>query len=291
MSPVPFGAGLFLENQKDNLMKRIALITLVSFLTAAETTAQTVADGFYRIQNYATTRYITINDDIIGKVNTSSTDIDLANIVTWRGFDYVKSNPASIFYVENKGGNQYNLKAQGTSIYDIAGGKTYLNLDARDDNTFIMSASYGGATARLYDTSKDSDEGYVHKSSSSGADYGRWRFVPITDGDSYIGLQPTVQTNDGWYGTVFASYPFKVLSSDIKVYIVDGVKEGAFQLLEITDEVKPAATPLVFKCSSNDAASNKIMPVTDATSAPAGNYLDGTYFASTTNKHDHACAG
>lgn len=286
MSPVPFGAGLFLEKiTKDNpnKMKRTVLITLVSILTTIQATAQ-VTNGFYRIQNYATTRYITINDDIIGKVNTSSTDIDLANIVTWRGFDHVKSSPASIFYVEQVG-SQYNLKSQGTSIYQIAGGKTYLDLIAKDDNTYMMSASYGGASARLYDTSKDIDEGYVHKSASSGADYGRWRFIPVTDGDNYLGLQPTVQTNDGWYGTVYASYPFKVVSSGISVYVVDGVKDGVFQLLEITDEIKPAATPLLFKCASGDAADNKIMPVTEEGFAVNNNCLGGTYFASTTNKH------
>ena len=76
-------------------MKRTILATLISILTAATGTAQ-VTDGFYRIQNYASTRYITITDDIIGGVNMASTDADLSNITTWRGFDHVKSNPASI---------------------------------------------------------------------------------------------------------------------------------------------------------------------------------------------------
>ncbi len=264
-------------------MKRIVLITLVSILTASQAIAQ-VADGYYRIQNYATLRYITINDDVIGKVNTSGTEIDLANIVTWRNFDVINSNPASIFYVEQVD-TKYNLKSQGTSIYQIAGGRTYLELIAKEDNTYMLSASYGGASARLYDTSKDMEPGYVHKSASSGENYGRWRFVPITDGDNYLGLHPTVQANDGWYGTIYASYPFKVISSDITVYVVDGVKDGVFRLQEITDEVKPAATPLLFKCASGDAADNKIMPVTDATTPADNNQMGGTYFASTTAKH------
>lgn len=264
-------------------MKRTILLTLVSILTVSQAIAQ-VTDGYYRIQNYGSSRYLTINDDVIGSVNMSGSQIDLANIVPWGNFDVIKSNPASIFYVEQVN-SQYNLKAQGTSIYQIAGGRTYLDLSARDDNTYVMSASYSGATARLYDTSKEMEPGYVHTSNSSGADYGRWRFVPITDGDNYLGLQPTVQANDGWYGTVYASYPFKVISSGVTVYVVDGVKDGVFRLQEITDEVKPAATPLLFKCASGDAADNKIMPVTDATTPADNNQMRGTYFASTTPKH------
>lgn len=264
-------------------MKRTILATLISILTAATGTAQ-VTDGFYRIQNYGSTRYITITDDIIGGVNMASTDADLTNITTWRGFDHVKSNPASIIYVEQVG-SQYNLKAQGTSIYQIAGGKTYLDLLPRDNDTYVLSVSYGGASGRVFDSTKDRDKGEVrNKKTESG--YDQWRFIPVTDGDNYIGLQPTVQIGDDWYGTVYAGYAFKVVSSGIKIYYVDGAKEGVFQIQEVTGDIIPEATPLLFKCSSNDPAQNKIMPVTDAASYPKGNLLSGTYFASTEFKHE-----
>ena len=68
-------------------------------------------------------------------------------------------------------------------------------------------------------------------------------------------------------------------------YYVDGVDTGQFQLKEITDEVKPAATPMIIKCSSNDAAQNKITPVISTTTAPSDNLLGGTYFASSLTKH------
>ena len=257
----------------------IFLTTLLPLAAQAQ-----VADGYYRIKNYASTRYITITDDIVGGVNMASTDADLTNITTWRGFDHVKSNPASIIYVEQVG-TQYNMKCQGTSIYQIAGGKTYLDFVARDNNSYVLSVTYNGVTARVFDSTKDKDKGEVrNKKTESG--YDQWYFLPVNDGDNYIGLQPTVQIGSDWYGTVYASYPFKVVSSGITVYIVDGVHEGQFQLREITDDVKPAATPLLFKCSSNDPANNKVMPVTNATTAPEGNQMKGTYFASTEFKHE-----
>ena len=263
-------------------MKRTILISLISILTTVQATAQTVANGYYRIQNNASQRYITIKDNKVGGVDYSSTNVDLSNIETWRGFDYVKSNPASIIYVEQVG-TQYNLKAQGTSIYDIAGGRTYLDFLPRDGGTFVMSVTYNGLTGRLYDSTNEDDEGYVNRSGVT--EFSLWKFNAIDTESNYIGLQPSVETTDGWYGTVYASYPFKVVSSGVTVYYVNDVKEGVFQLKEITDEVKPAATPLVFKCSSNDPAQNKIMPVTDETTAPTDNQLGGTYFASTTTDH------
>lgn len=259
-------------------MKRKVLISLFSILTACQATAQ-VANGYYRVQNNASSRYITIRDDQVGSVDMSSTNADLSNIVTWRGFDYVKSNPASIIYVEQVG-TEYNLKTQGTGIYEISGNRRYLGLRQQNDGTNIMFISYNGTEFRLYDSTNEDDEGYVtHKKTETAYQY--WKFVPIDTDNNYIGLQPTVQVGDSYYGTLYASYPFKLASSGISVYVVDGVKEGVFRLQEITDEVKPAATPLVFKCSSNDPAQNKITPVTDATTPADNNQMGGTYFART----------
>ncbi len=259
------------------------LLFLTTLLPLA-TFAQLNGNGYYRILNNGTNRYITITDDKVGGVNMSSTQVDLSNITTWKGFDYVKSSPASIIYVESVG-SQYNLSAQGTSIYKIAGGKTYIDIVARENNTYILSVTYNGVTGRLYDSDDtENDEGYVLRTGEQPNMY--WKMVPIDADANYVGLQPTVQTNDGWYGTLYAEYPFKVVSSGISVYYVDGVKDGVFQLKEITDEVKPGATPLVFKCTSNDPAQNKIMPVKATTSTPNDNKMGGTYFASLINEHE-----
>ncbi len=261
-------------------MKRKVLISLFSILTACQATAQ-VANGYYRVQNTASTRYITLKDNAVGTVDYSSTNVDLSNIVTWRGFDYVKSNPASIIYVEQHD-SKYDLKVQGTGIYAITGGRTYLELRSKDAG-YIMAVTYNGMEGRLYDSEENEDEGYVKRSGNS--DYQYWSFIPVDTENNYIGLQPTVQVGDNYYGTLYASYPFKAASSGIKFYYVNAIAEGKCQLQEITSEVIPAATPLVFMCSSNDPANNKVIPVTDETTAPASNMLGGTYFASTTSGH------
>lgn len=264
-------------------MKRVIISALVSILTPTLATAQLSGNGFYRVQNNASQRYITINDDIIGEVNTSSTTADLNNIVTWRGFDYVKSNPASIIYIESVSG-KYNLSAQGTSVYKIAGGRTYIDITDKGGNTYEFSVSYSGAKIKLYDDSKSADKGGVRQSSSDQS-YALWRMLPINTSDNYLGLQPTVQVGDDYYGTLYADYAFKRVSDGIKIYYINAEDEGRCRLKEITSEVIPAATPIIFKCSSNDPAQNMVMPVTDEAEKPTDNYLAGTYFASTTNKH------
>ena len=265
-------------------MKRVIISALVTLLTPTLASAQLSGNGFYRVQNNASQRYITINDDIIGEVNTSSTTADLSNIITWRGFDYVKSNPASVIYIESVG-NKYNLSAQGTSVYKITGGRTYIDITNKGGNTYEISVSYSGAKIKLYDDSKSADKGGVRQSSSNQS-YALWRMTPINTSDNYLGLQPTVKVaDDEYYGTLFADYAFKRVSEGIKIYYINAESEGKCRLKEITSEVIPAATPIIFKCSSNDPAQNMIMPVTDAAEKPTDNYLAGTFFASTTNKH------
>ena len=201
-------------------MKKIILSLILSAPLAAS--AQITSDGYYRVKNNASERYITITDDIVGEVNMSSTTADLSNITTWRGFDYVKSNPASVIYIEAVG-NKYNLKGQGTSIYDISGGKVYINIKSKnkdDNNPYYFSITYSGAEIRLYDNSTKKDKGGVDQTGD--VKYSYWNILPITDGDNYLGLQPTVKAGNDWYGTIYASYPFKVASEGVTLYYVDG---------------------------------------------------------------------
>lgn len=265
-------------------MKKFFL-AILSALFVISASAQLNGDGYYRVKNYASGRYITITDDIVGEVNMSSTTPDLGNITTWKGFDYVKSSAASVFYFEAVG-SKYNIKGQGTSIYDIAQGRGYLTIkSASAENTYVFQVSSSGVTLRLYDSATSRDKGYVATKGQS-SEYTYWYILPVNSSDNYLGLQPTVKIGDAYYGTFYASFPFKVASSGVSIYYVDGVKEGAFQLKEITDEVKPASTPIVFKCTSNDPAANQITPVATGGTAVTDNYLGGTLFASTKDDHE-----
>jgi hypothetical protein len=264
-------------------MKKI--LTAILALIAIPSLAQLNGDGYYRIQNNITERYVTITDDVVASISTPS-DIDANNLTTWKGFDNVKSNPGSIFLIEAVG-EKYNISGQGVSVHKITGGKAYVSINKRAEGIYQLcaSASQGGisVTKYLYDATSDDEYDYVRTDGNSAYQY--WHIKPVDEADNYIGITPTIETNDGWYGTIYASFPFKLASSGMTAYYVDGVDTGKFQLKEITDEVKSAATPMIIKCSSNDAAQNKITPVISTTTAPSDNLLGGTYFASSLTKH------
>lgn len=264
-------------------MKKI-LLFLTSFLPLAAA-AQLDGDGYYRIQNNASERYVILNDNVVnGEVNMSSASADVSNLTSWKSFGKAESNPGSIFYVMNMGGAQYNLISQGTSIYDITGGKKYLDIYAKNGGEYyLFEVTSGGVAGHLYDSNDSYEEGSINTKGEKAYMY--WRLLPVTTDNNYIGLKPTVQAADGWYGTFYASFPFKLNSSNVTVYYVDGVHTGQFQLKPIESEIIPASTPLVFKTNSNDPAQNKIIPVYETTSAPTDNYLSGTYFACRTRKH------
>ena len=64
------------------------------------------------IQNNQSERYIILKDNAIGEVNESSASADVSNLTSWSGFDYVKSSPGSVFYIQQVG-TKYNLIASG----------------------------------------------------------------------------------------------------------------------------------------------------------------------------------
>ena len=266
-------------------MKKI--ITAILALIAIPATAQITGDGYYRIQNNGSERYITITDNVLTNTNVSSSIVDYGNITTWF-WENIKSNPASIIYIRAVG-SEYDMSAQGISIHNITGGKAYvsLNQSGSDKSIYLIqaSATQGGVkvSKTLYDGSTSDDYDYVNDDGKSTHKF--WRIKPINTDDNYIGITPTVQTNDGWYGTIYAEFPFKLASSGMTAYYVDGIQTGQFQLKEITDEIKPAATPMIIKCSSNDAAQNMIEPVYATTTAPTDNKLSGTFFASSLRNH------
>ena len=265
------------------------LITAILAFITVPMMAQ-LSEGYYRVQNNGSERYITITDDVITNVDINSSILDYSNITTWTGFDKVKSNPGSVIYIKPVG-TKYDLAAQGISVYDIAGGRTYIDMtycgtkDGVGVYTISASVKSGGisVTKTLYDGSSSREKDYVGDSGAATHQY--WRVKPMNTTDNYIGITPTVETNDGWYGTIYASFPFKTVSEGMKVYYVDGVCDGEFRLQEITDDIKPAATPLIVKCSSSDAANNMILPVVGNGTAVSGNLLKGTYFDSSLRNH------
>lgn len=260
---------------------------LFLFLTSVATAfAQYTGDGYYRVQNVQSERYIVVLDNTGGKQWTT-TDADLNAIRTYTGFETIVSNPGSIIYAEKNGSNnEYILYSQGTNTYSITGG-LYLKLSTNSDGTYKAYATYSGATKYLDDEDGYADRGYLRTNGTPNpADYSsNWNIIPVSSDDdsNYFGLTPEYTVGDSNYLTFYAAFPFSFASEGMSAYYVDKVVTAAdgFGIAvwkEITDETIPAAAPLIVKCSSTDPTNNRLNLLTSSSTTVSGNNLAGVYF-------------
>lgn len=255
------------------------LLVAVSLLPFAAD-AQSLANGYYRVVNYKTNRYVYLRDDK-SWVNAGATDIELGAIQLWRGFDMAASDAATVMYFQYAGtGSQYDIQAQGTGVHAFT--DMYVSLRAVDDAFYIYGTN-SGLTKYLGDArANNTDEGVM--SSGASGDYRKWYIKPITaNGDNYFGVKPTVSVGGKHYKPFFAAFPFSTYSTGMKVYCIKTVGYGMAVLSEITGTV-PAGTPVLIECSKNSAADNRLQ-IGGNGSAVSGNLLGGVYFCNTSTSH------
>lgn len=257
-------------------MNRIKFL-LLSLGCTVSAFAQLNGNGFYRIQNVAQERYISVIDNR-GSVNVSTTDADFGALRTVLGFERVVSDPSSVIYIRNMGAG-YDLQCQGTGSYSITG---YL-LQIRSAPTgYYAYATNSGMTKFLGDdliTAFTEDPTYGSLVTNSNSTR-QWYIMPVEAGGSnYFGLTPDITSGGNYYTTFFAAFPFTFSSSGMTAYFINKVdeKKSAVVIQEISGGV-PSSVPVLVKCSSNQAASNKLNVGASASGSASGNLLKGVYF-------------
>lgn len=249
---------------------------------ALHTTAQITGNGYYRVQNKETGRYIELIDNR-GKVDYVTTTVDLGALQTISGFDQVVGNPATVFYFTDKGSRNYNLSGQGCDLYGMIG--YYLELKQLSSGAYRCSKTVNGALLYLADEEGDYSPGMVVTTGQKTRD---WYVRPITaDGDNYFGLKPEVSARQGLFTTIYAAFPFAFAAEGMEAYTVTKVDRGMAVYKPLTGTVVPAATPVIVKCAGSAAADNKLNLLTATDKAPAGNLLRGVYFNNGSNLHNN----
>lgn len=274
-------------------MNRIKLLLLATVCTLSAY-AQLNGDGYYRAQSSEQGRYIRIIDNR-GSVNLQTTDADMEALRTRAGFEDVVSDPATIIYIKkmNKG---YDFQSQGTGSYQIISYEVLL--DDMGDNKYWCYASKSGMTKYLADQkidysivpylSEEEKEEYVYNGhlvtnispSEDGGKWLDWNINPVKDAEGfYFGLQPNVSASDGYYQTFYAAFPFTFLSEGMSAWYVSKVNEATGKVIikEVTGGV-PKSTPVIIKCASQSAASNKLNVGASTSGTADGNLLTGVYF-------------
>jgi hypothetical protein len=180
----------------------------------------------------------------------------------------------------------YDLQSQGTGSYAIISYE--VRVEDMGDGKYWCYASKAGMVKYLADeqitflsSEEEKERGcMVTNIGPSQGEYLDWDVIPVSStGDNYFGLAPTVAAGGSYYQTFYAAFPFTFSSAGMEAYYVDGINEstGKVHIKEITGGV-PASTPVIVKCSAQNAAGNKLNVGASTSGSVSGNKLTGVYF-------------
>lgn len=259
-------------------MKKSLLTLIIAAFGAASLSAQDtglVGDGYYRVRNLATQRYIYVTD------NTSDGTLDVldySGIQLWKDLSRAISDPASVLFIKNEGGDKYDIQSQGTGIKQILGQVPKISLFT-SDGSYEVYGSQAGVTKYLSDNNK-SDRAQGQLGDGGTLKYRRWQVDKIgADKSNYFGITPTTTVGGKYYKPFFASFAFDTYSTGMKVYYVSKIDEkNACAVIKEIKGTVPAKTPVLIECSTAAAATNRVDIKTTAGPAPTDNILKGVYF-------------
>lgn len=262
-------------------MKKV-LFVLAFCLMAVSSYAKLEGDGYYRIKNVGSGRYITVRDNR-GSIDIASTSADLGAVELYKGFDNVVSDPSSVLYVKDCGGG-FKFYAQGTDTYEIIG--YYLKVKLNNDGeTYKAYQSNDYLMMYLGDVEMSSVIDGVLGTNAKGT-YRDWYVYPVKpNSDNYFGIKPEFQTSKGQFASFYASFPFNTVSEGMKVYYIYKVDQGMAVYKEINNQQVPAGMPLLIKCAGANPADNKIDIKANSGKVASDNQLGGVYFCNTTKAH------
>ena len=252
-------------------------------MLVSNVSAQFNGDGFYRVQNFATKRYMFIVD------NTGYYDKrdfgDFGSLLLITGKEKTISDPASVLYIK-KVGSQIDIQGQGVGIHQLV--NRYVDLSYISSGsfkgTYEVSATEAslGATKYLDDEEANLDFEIGAVGTNRSRPYRNWYIHPISSStDNYFGITPldSLTINGKYFYPLYVSFPFKPVSLGMKVYKVSkcDVQLGYAVLSEVTGVV-PACTPVLIECSSPVPNNNRLDLVDSSVSPLSENCLSGVFF-------------
>ena len=261
-------------------MKKI--FTLLAFVgLSVASYAQLNGSGYYRAMNANTQRYIYVIDDK-GFISVQANAADTKAIQLRKGKEHVLDNPSSVLYGLSKGGNLWDLQAQGSGVYGIIGINVTVKSFSEDGgNPYEVSGTTNGQTVYLVDKEQEMYEEYG-KLDIGGSTYKRWMITPMDQTENYLGITPNIQVNSKYYSSYYVSFPFSFHSEGMEAYYVTKVdtKNNVVVIKEVEGIVQKSM-PVIVECSTAAAETNKLelQDYTKHNEAPADNLLSGVYFS------------
>lgn len=264
-------------------MHRKTLLTLLALAGTLSVGAQSLSNGFYRVQNYGSKRYAYVYDRT-GSVNLSTTTADMGAVVLYSEAEKRLSDPASVIYISSKGKNGqwdlYDLETQGTGVHRLL--NYYVSattIGAVAGNYLVFEPTYN---MYLWDAVPDPavTKSYMVTKAGSNANFRNWTVIPVNaSSNEYLGITPEARlnVNGKYYHPYHIGFAMAFASSGMKAYYVSDIKDDAVIIKEVVGTV-PAATPVIVECSTTAAASNRVNLYANSPATITGNQLSGNYF-------------
>lgn len=266
----------------NEMMKKILFLSFA--LTATlPVMANLNGEGYYRVQNFTTERYASVVDNR-GSIDLVGTNADLNAINLNRDFDNVCCDPASVLFLKPVGG-EFNIMAQGTSVYEII--EHYVSImengEANGHKLYMCYGTMKGFTKYLGDKINNADRDDGKMSINCTGDNRKWYIHPIkADGDNFFGARPSAEVTEGeyqgFYATLYTSFPMSVYSDGVEFYTVSKVGDWGQFTIEKTSGVIPASTPIIVKCKGATPSENRINIGGEGTPVNGIDDFKGYYF-------------
>ena len=201
------------------------ILLLLLLVASIGSHAQLDGDGYYRVINNYTERYILVTDDK-GNINLTDQTIDFHALVTMKLFSRVETDPASVIYIKEASAGKYSLQAQGTDTYKLTGAYMHIDLKNASAGTYWAygQEAQAGVTVTRYLCDKDltnkwgrvsqTDSGQVASNEIAEVQEGGqqrrfWRILPVNQNDGYyFGVAPALKVGNNYWQTFYAAFPF-----------------------------------------------------------------------------------
>ena len=234
-----------------------------------------LTDGFYRIQNKGSQRYLYVRD-CTGEVSTLGAD--MGAIELWPELENAVSDPGSVICLK-KIGSAFDLTSQGTGVYEMTG--RYMNISY--DGKLCLVYNSGQYLYEVGVSDLDANMGLLGaktaKEMPGKSEYRLWIPYKVdSKTDCYFGFKPTLSANGKYYLPFYADFAYTPCG-DSKTWYVSKVDQenGVAVISQLIGKVARSQAVIV-ECASASPSDNRADLSMDGGDIAKNNVLIGTFF-------------
>lgn len=252
------------------------IMTMAVMLSGMAAFAQSLSEGYYRVQNMGSGRYMYIKD-CTGQVSTLGAE--MGSMEMWHGADSAMCDPGSVMYLDPQNDGYWDITSQATSVSEII--DRYMSIYDMGTYCYVY---YGGQYLYEDGTSEITpDKGYVvaaNASEMSGkTKYRQWLTKRIdSSSDNYFGFKPSVNAGGRYYAPFYADFAYTPLCNQKTWYVSKVDKEYGVAVVEQISGSVAKSQPVFVECVSENMSDNKIELLHKGGNSAKGNVLKGLYF-------------